>query len=915
MSTLEETVDEVVNGKKKVSYADLLRDPGFERPPEREPEPDTSQYFEALKTQRQKALEQQRWARKHPQEYRKLMSLRGKPVAQQEYLESLSRKEQKIFEQKQTVAREEWRQQLRQQYPVGEYLILWRDKDRAEIYGGYPKPTPRKARFTGGLKVGRLERGALSFWSDLSAEEPETVWRSPFKPVSKRYGGLAETDIPRDVEEIASSLFSWHEEHLTPLEFEEKYGPFESPLDLPKGTRITHVRKTGRGFEMKYLPPHSLDVTKPWGITKTDVEAWEKQGRIFTAHLAKSFMAGGIWQKAELTPKQFREKHGVSFELPEDSLITSWRFGAKGYEIKYMPREEWEALPQYVKEGKQPGFWEVPFFSHLVKGWGVLLKEGEKRREQLFGKQYVAMEKLGPRGAWRESEKRIGYGTIGFVKGGESFVGFLESMTGHPSHRTYIPTFSGAVTQTALSFFPETRIGPVTIGKGGWGATGEYWEAEWESVKEHPEMIAGELAFDIFLAYLTGKAIGKVGGRVGKTRIGTRISTTRVAKAFRRLTTKPRVERLSEIGELQVQQIKPYEYTLQRMSQMKTVFSKISWREADFIEDLLKHTSIQQLEVGGVQIGKISTPKIAILGKTPSLFLRPAEPFLTALKAGEKTVLGLYKVGPVVKSPITATAVRHYTATAWWGIIEEGYLRKLLQHAMATKFLGGVVTKTVSQKTLWKIPSFIGLSTTPTISRVATQTLMGFGAVATAKSLQPRVPERLAFPSTTKRARLERMSLSIPRVQERQRRVPRLTPTETPIGITSPKIERDFPIIRPVQADLPMQVPRSMTGPILSATTRLRQMQAPQLQVLQADVPVPVPTVPRIIPFRRPLGGEDFSKRAKDLRGLWFKKTHPIKSHQAMWETFHGSKKPRKRQKAKSKRRQKRKRGRKQKRR
>jgi len=385
------------------------------------------------------------------------------------------------------------------------------------------------------------------------AESAKPKWTpSQFKGVSKRYGGLAEYDIPYNVSAIAKEIQrGWRKEDLTPEEFEEKYGPFDTSLGLPEATRITHTRRTSRGYEMKYLEPEALDITKPWGVTGKDVEAWKKQDKLFTAHLAQSFMAGGIWQKAELSPKQFREKYGVSFELPKESLITGWRRGPKGYEIKYMPKKEWEALPTYAKEGREPTFWEIPLYKHFQSALEGYYAQMEEREKQIHGPAYVAWEKETFLGRRRTSDIELSFIPVYMVKAAESFVGSVEALAGHPSHRTYIPTVSSATVSTVVSFFPETKLGPFTIGKGGWGTTGEYLEAEWESIKEHPEAaIVGELAFDVLLAYVTGVGLKKtwhaakwVGGKAGpvvkKAAVWTGEKTWQYAKPVVKTTLGP----------------------------------------------------------------------------------------------------------------------------------------------------------------------------------------------------------------------------------------------------------------------------------------------------------------------------------------------------------------------------------------
>jgi len=456
------------------------------------------------------------WKRKAKEyQIKEAIRLRGAKAVEAELKAEYEQEQQKA----QTQAVEQWKTDIKTQYPAAYYDV--------KFVGGEAQITERRVPSEGKptvapLKTSRLEAEALAARPMVQ----RGAWTQPqYKGVTKRYGGLDEPDIPYDIDATVREIqLGWRKESLTPQEFTEKYGPFDTPLGLPEGTRITHVRRTSRGYEMKSLEPLAYDPVKPWGVDKADIAALRSEDRLFTAHLAEKYRKGEWFTRQKYTKEEFSRLSGLTLGIPGDSVITAYRHSPEGYEFQFMPKEEWKSLPSYVKEGREPTFWEVPLYTHLEKGWTSILGGVEKKRKDIFDPQYLAFQKVAT-GPMRESERQLTYFPIATVKGAESFVGSVEALAGRPSHRSYIPTFSGAVTSTVLSFFPQTQIGPFTIGEGGWGASGKYWEAEMESVKEAPVgMIAGELAFDIMLGYAMQVGLKKAWG--GAKWVGHQVAPT-----------------------------------------------------------------------------------------------------------------------------------------------------------------------------------------------------------------------------------------------------------------------------------------------------------------------------------------------------------------------------------------------------
>jgi len=175
------------------------------------------------------------------------------------------------------------------------------------------------------------------------AESAKPKWTpSQFKGVSKRYGSLMEFDVPYDVEEHAAKLFPWKKEDLTPLEFTEKYGPFDTPLSLPKGTRITHTRRTGKGYEIKY---ERTDKFAEYLEQKKAQEGYEKTFEYhqkLKEYWANYTKIGTSWQKLEggesrywVTPEEFQKYYELDTTLPASAKIVAARKTDMGVKLQY----------------------------------------------------------------------------------------------------------------------------------------------------------------------------------------------------------------------------------------------------------------------------------------------------------------------------------------------------------------------------------------------------------------------------------------------------------------------------------------------------------------------------------------------------------------------------------------------------
>jgi len=274
------------------------------------------------------------------------------------------------------VAKARWREEVQRQYPRETHMIIWRG-DEAEIIQKAHPDVNRRSVMPEAVRM--LEPGARQEWLRREQLKRKGEWTPPqFKGVSKRQASMAEYDVPYNVEEHAAKLFGWREEHLTPKEFEKKYGPFSSPLDISPEARITHTKRTAGGFEMKYLEPLAYDPVKPWGVTKEDIRTLMNRGLMTTASFAEKYMKGEWISGKHYSVKEFSSRSGLTFDIPRDSIITAYRHGPKGYEFQFMQKEDWLSLPSYVKEGRKPSFWEVPLTEHFwremtkprIKGYG-----------------------------------------------------------------------------------------------------------------------------------------------------------------------------------------------------------------------------------------------------------------------------------------------------------------------------------------------------------------------------------------------------------------------------------------------------------------------------------------------------------------------------------------------------------------
>lgn len=260
-------------------------------------------------------------------------------------------------------------------------------------------------------------------------------------------------------------------------------------VKLPTGAVVTGIKRTTEGYEFTYTLPTPK-------------------------RMPMASLAYRQWVEGRARPR------GV----PKEAKILSIQPTKGGYEIAYMPKEEWAQLPAYVKEQREPTFWEISLTRHAISWVQRHLTFPSPR-----GTKQVVFTWGGPK------LEEIDYGKpfrellalpIAAVSTVESTIGGVEAALGHPSPRSYIPTYSGVIISESVSMLPETQIGPFTIGEGGWSAPtgkaskyfGEYYPEELRG-----PIIAGQLLTDIALAkYVYGPALEKawkgakwVGGKAG----------------------------------------------------------------------------------------------------------------------------------------------------------------------------------------------------------------------------------------------------------------------------------------------------------------------------------------------------------------------------------------------------------------
>lgn len=787
MSTMEKTIDEVVNGKKKVSWQELQREAVRQRLtgemvidfPEREPSPEPSGLPSAEEFWARKAWETQH--RKELREYAKIKS----PVEKQRYLQQFEAKEQRIFEQKQVEAKLEWRQQTRQQYPVGEYLILWRG-EKAEIYGDYPKPSPITTRFTGGLKTGRLERGALDYWKILGAEPAKAAWRSPFKPISKRYVGLAEPDIPRNVEELSSQFFGWKKE------LRQQYPASEYQIKFLNGkAQISLLPEVAEARWRKEL-------LTQYPTSKYRIEWKNGEALIYGLHVEPGIpqFYGGFpelqkrleWEYEHRKPA-IAPKEGFGLFLRRE--VEPHLLGLKEEPTVYERFPKLQARLEYERQRKQP----------IFRGEGL--------------EQFV-------------------YAPIGVLSG-------FESSLGVSTPAVVSATFGAMLGQ------PEEMKRLSELGSGYAFGT-----------------LAGELLVG---KYVYGKTLTQGVAWAKGTRIAQTIKFTRVAKT---VTT------------------------------LKNKFPTIKGSRVDVW--LAQHSRWYYGKTSGIAVGEVSIPPS---GRVSLGTLRASQ--VSAFMLDAPRTSGIW-IGKSWFEP-TKKSLKHLFFRK--GVLSTGYLSELGFRKSAIEIVAEqrsvlpIVTQT--QVTRMGIIPYVGGKQTFMGSSLLNQIAVSFAIGLTPKlRMQPKL-EPLEWQPTLAREREKFRTITLERVKQKQKQLlifpslQRLQLKHQPLRqIFHPKLRKKEAVVPSLI--LPMRVitkqePKPLVVPKL--------IQTPKYVYPPPRIVPPILTPPIIPPFRRPIGGADVSRAVAGLREMWFKRTHPIKTHGEMWNTFSfGPKKRRK--KAKSKRKQKR---------
>jgi len=64
-----------------------------------------------------------------------------------------------------------------------------------------------------------------------------------------------------------------------------------------------------------------------------------------------------------------------------------------GFEFATMPKEEWRKLPAYVKEKREPTFWEVPLYTHFEKFMERAVSRRRGVEEALLGKRLATIRR------------------------------------------------------------------------------------------------------------------------------------------------------------------------------------------------------------------------------------------------------------------------------------------------------------------------------------------------------------------------------------------------------------------------------------------------------------------------------------------------------------------------------------------
>lgn len=587
----------------------------------------------------------------------------------------------------------------------------------------------------------------------------------------------------------------------------------------------------------------------------------------------------GPTRQLAMTPEQFQRSYGVEAGVPESAIITGIRETSQGYRLTYeMPTPSWR---ETTITGKVSGFFE-----------GLTSRLPEYR--DIYGPWYV--------GPTRKQQ-------AGFLPG---FIGTFEAYV-----RPEVPTPSGAVISSAWSYMPETKLGPWTIGE-----APPTTEPLKELSRQGPGYVLGgifgEITQSLIISEVASKIWGKlptrVTGPIEKTvsRVTTPIKEG-IAKVpgLRRLVT-PKVETLSQMGEFEVAQLTPEEYVLTQYDVLKTTSKPVSYEYAAFVEDLMKHTRLTQLEAGGSEISKV------ILHGNPSAYYfqdtfihqamttKPvADIYLEALK-GSREVFTVMGRDVTTRFPlyVTKASLRDYTAFAWWGIIDEKYLASLLGKATTT-VVGGGMTRLAgveAGKQLVRLPAYVGVKyvVSPTLKPLLASALLSV----------PKAARPTTSPILTREKAIPKKPTSPITVTMPQRRKPtRYRPTR-PTIITTPRTPRkDIVTLAMKESFRKMPSVGELMVPKLGRPLRSKPQLRPSLRETRIDVSalaekpvqlqvavpkvsqvlvpkqgaiqVPYPPPPEVKPsppayYGKPQYGYGGRGMEEILGAQWYKKRHPI---------------------------------------
>lgn len=463
-----------------------------------------------------------------------------------------------------------WKQGLLEQYPRDKYMILWRDFGKALIY---EKPT--KAQL--GPRYSRLEREALDAWKVIQtkfAEASKPKWTIPkFKGVSKRFGGLAEYDIPYNIRDFSAGLLGlkketfypagqreremggawppaketrWQKISLSPKEFEELYKV--KPI-LPKDAEITYMRKTREAYEIKYETPPKTITEQFWKfMTKPRLKGYgEPESKILGGPIGGTYATQALGFPIKLGEATVGEVEEHIFGKPtvrskimtHEQLALSYGVIATVAVVKFGPKIskilERTRVGQAVKFSRATKAFETIKLSVKTKlpSWkgsrlDVLLAKKSKlyyEKTRGIARGEVAQKALAPKGVslaelrWSEAYWKM----IQAPRTGGVMFGKLPITT--KGLQTY--TFEWMLKGGALvpRFRPQ-RAGEVTVQRV------KYWEKYWQPERGLTPFVS-QTQLTRMGIYPTRKVGALSAGEITKKTLGQTLGTLATATAMK----------------------------------------------------------------------------------------------------------------------------------------------------------------------------------------------------------------------------------------------------------------------------------------------------------------------------------------------------------------------------------------------